>query len=166
MPGQASRRMLAIALVDGGRKLRHGSACDLVRAGPDPGVDLKRKIEERFGVTMHAANCWQTIGKLGLSASVGAPASEIRPAQASPWRYGFRMKRGLAFRAPPGLGRTCPSHSGWRWLARFGRAGGTLLKIVGLSAMPTSSPSPLVVLHDKTAITSITTRQWAKTVND
>ena len=23
------------------------------------------------------------------------------------------------------IGRTCPSHSGWRWLARFGRAGGT-----------------------------------------
>ena len=61
----------------------------MVRAGPDPEtdgvvrwrrIDLKRKIEERFGVTMHERNCWQTIGKPGLSASVGAPAaSEIRP---------------------------------------------------------------------------------------
>ncbi len=58
---------------------------EMVRAGPDPetdGVvrwplDLKRKIEERFGVTMHAI---ANNGKLGLSASVGAPAaSEIRP---------------------------------------------------------------------------------------
>ena len=63
---------------------------EMVRAGPDPEtdgvvrrrrIDLKPKIEERFGVTMHErVNCWQTIGKPGLSASVGAgAASEIRP---------------------------------------------------------------------------------------
>ena len=49
---------------------------EMVRAGPDPEtdgvvrwrrIDLKRKIEERFG------GCWQTIGKPGLSASVGRP---------------------------------------------------------------------------------------------
>ena len=62
---------------------------EMVRAGPDPEtdgvvrwrrIDLKRKIEERFGVTMHERTVGKTIGKPGLSASVGAPAaSEIRP---------------------------------------------------------------------------------------
>ena len=62
---------------------------EMVRAGPDPEtdgvvrwrrIDLKRKIEERFGVTMHERTVGKQLASLGFRRLSALPAaSEIRP---------------------------------------------------------------------------------------
>jgi transposase len=102
----------------------------LVREGPDPAVDgvvrwrrvdLKDRIEERFGVTMHERTVGKQLAALGfrrLSVRPQHPKSDPEAQAAfkktsprrSPrscrtmltanrWRCGFRMKPGLASRA-------------------------------------------------------------------
>ncbi len=73
----------------------------MVRAGPDPEtdavvrwrrIDLKRKIEERFGVTMHE----RTVGKQLASLGFSAPAARsIR----NPTRTQLLKKLRRAFRS-------------------------------------------------------------------
>ena len=106
------------------------------------------------------------------------------------------LKRALEIAKTVASGARCPSHSGWRWLARFGRDGGTrpstLLKLPPYS--PELNPMENVWAYlraNKLAIsvfdnwsavdrccahgTSLQTtkpqsrqslRQWAKTAND